>query len=70
MSILNKDNSDQKKEYWLSFEENLTQTTTNETSLSEATNCYLIPANSNEGEKPSCSSSNAAFKKSPQTINW
>ena len=45
----------------------LTQATIDEESLSEATNCDPMPASSNESEKPSCASSNSAFRKSPQT---
>lgn len=44
----------------MSLGEILTQATTDETSLSEATNCDPIPASSNESEKSSCSSSNTA----------
>ena len=51
----------------MSLREILTQATIDEESLSEATNCDPMPASSNESEKPSCSSSNTAFRKSPQT---
>ena len=53
----------------LSLGELLTQATTDETSLSEAANYDPIPTSIrriNGSEKPSCSSSNTAFKKSPQ----
>lgn len=51
----------------MSLGEILTQATIDEEGLSEATNCDPMPASSNESEKPSCSSSNTAFRKSPQT---
>ena len=51
----------------MSLGEILTQATIDEESLSEATNCDPMPASSNDSEKPSCSSSNTAFRKSPQT---
>ena len=51
----------------VSLGEILMQATIHEESLSEATNCDPMPPSSNESEKPSCSSSNTAFKKSPQT---